>query len=438
MLNNLLFRRVDNSALIVFRICFGLLIFLESVGAIFTGWVRRVLIEPEFTFSFIGFEWLQPLPGAGMYFYYGLMGLLGLFVMLGFRYRISMLAFTLMWTATYLMQKSAYNNHYYLLVLICLFMTIVPAHAYFSVDAKRNPKLRSISMPNWVNVVIILQLFIVYTFASVAKLYPDWLDHTVTRNLMVPRGHFPVVGPLLQEPWLHKALTYGGILFDGLIVPALLWKRTQKWAFALSIVFHLFNSFILHIGIFPYLSLAFCLFFFPAKTIHRLFLKRKPLYTENRIEIPSYQKPFLLIASLYFLVQIALPLRHWFIEGNVLYTEEGHRLAWRMMLRGKAGHTVFYVEDTSTGNRTRVKLEEHLSTKQRRSVTTKPDMMWQFAQRLKQRYQKEGKTVKVFVRSRLSVNSKPYFNFIDPTVDLANTPWNHFEHHPWILSPAEE
>ena len=67
MAERFLFKHIDNSALIVFRILFGLLIFLEAVGAILTGWVRKTLVEPEFTFSFIGFEWLQPLPGNGMY-----------------------------------------------------------------------------------------------------------------------------------------------------------------------------------------------------------------------------------------------------------------------------------------------------------------------------------------------------------------------------------
>src|SRR6056300_1819802 len=107
MLNKWLFKRIDNSALIIFRIIFGLLCFLESVGAIFTGWVKTTLIEPQFTFSFIGFECLQPLPGNGMYVYYTVMGMLGLFVMIGYRYRLSILTFTLMWSATYLMQKSS-------------------------------------------------------------------------------------------------------------------------------------------------------------------------------------------------------------------------------------------------------------------------------------------------------------------------------------------
>ena len=184
MLNKWLFQRVDNSSLIVFRICFGFLITLEAWGAIFTGWIRRTLIEPQFTFNFIGFDFLQPLPGNGMYFYYGLMGLLGVFVMIGYKYKWSISGYTLMWTCVYLMQKSSYNNHYYLLILILIFMLIVPANTYASVDVKLNPKLKQISMPRWVVLFIVFQLWIVYTYASVAKLYPDWLSGEVPAMLM--------------------------------------------------------------------------------------------------------------------------------------------------------------------------------------------------------------------------------------------------------------
>ena len=65
-LNKLLFKQIDNSALIVFRWIFGLLITLEAWGAIFTGWIKRTLIEPQQTFNFIGLDFLQPFPGDDM------------------------------------------------------------------------------------------------------------------------------------------------------------------------------------------------------------------------------------------------------------------------------------------------------------------------------------------------------------------------------------
>lgn len=432
-MSKLLFKHIDNSALIVFRIIFGLLIFLESVGAIATGWIRRTLVEPQFTFSFIGFEWLQPLPGNGMYVYYAVMGVFGLLVMIGFKYRWSMLAFTLMWTATYLMQKTSYNNHYYLLILLSAIMVIQPAHKYLSIDAKLNPSIKSISMPQWCSWVFILQMFIVYTYGSIAKIYPDWLNTSVIELLMKGKAHYALVGDILQEKWMHYFLTYGGILFDGLIIPMLLWKPTRKLAFFASIFFHLFNSFVFQVGIFPYLSLAFALFFFSSKTIHSIFLKKKPYYDAGEVMIPSYKTPFLIVFGIYFIIQIGLPLRHWFFKDNVLWTEEGHRMSWRMMLRTKSGSTTFKVVDAKTNREIPIQMHKFLSKKQLRTVTSKPDVIWQFAQHLKKTFAEQNQEVKVYVHSYVRVNGRELKQFIDPNVDLANVKWEHFKHSDWIL-----
>lgn len=435
-LDKLLFKHIDNSALIVFRILFGLLIFLESVGAIFTGWVKRTLIDPKFTFSFIGFEWLQPLPGPGMYVYYLAMGALSIMVMLGYRYRLAMFTFTLLWTGTYLMQKSAYNNHYYLLILLSAMMIILPANRYRSLDVKRKPSLMQNSMPRWCGLIIIVQLFIVYTYASIAKMYPDWLDLTVARNLMAVRKDYMIIGDVIQKEWFLYFIAYAGILFDLLIVPALLWKPTRKWAFFASIFFHLFNSIIFQIGIFPYLSLAFTLFFFEPEVIQKLFLKKKEFYAKGEVIVPNYKKQLLLLTSLYFIVQIGLPLRHWFIADDVLWTEEGHRMSWRMMLRSKLGSIRYKVVDKKTGNIIPVSLDDYLTPKQKRSASTKPDVIWQFAQKLKKDFGKQGTHISVFVDSRLSVNGKPFKPFIDPDTDLAAQEWEAFNHSDWIL-PSE-
>ena len=160
-MDKILFRHIDNTGLVLRRVVFGLLITIEAFGAIATGWVKRTLIEPEFTFNFIGFDFLQPLPGNGMYFYFALMGVFGLCVMLGYKYRYSMAAYALMWTAVYLMQKTSYNNHYYLMMLLCWIMVFLPVNRWFSLDARQNPTLKSPSMPQWVKITVILQVGIV-------------------------------------------------------------------------------------------------------------------------------------------------------------------------------------------------------------------------------------------------------------------------------------
>lgn len=433
MLNRWLFTRIDNSALIVFRIIFGALLAVEAIGAIFTGWVHRSFIEPDFTFNFIGFNFLQPLPGHGMLWYYAIMGGFGLFVMLGFKYRMSIFMYTVMWAAVYLMQKTSYNNHYYLLMLLCFLMILFPAHRYASVDVRRNPSLKRISMPKWCWLLVVLQLWIVYTYAAIAKLYPDWLDTSLPGLLMSSKKDYWLVGDFLQQEWVHYAIAYFGIFFDLLIIPLLLIKRTRIFAFIGAVFFHLFNSFIFHIGIFPYLSLAFVLFFFPTKTIHRYFLWKKPYYDQKEVVVPNYKKALVIFLSAWFVIQISLPLRHWFFQDNVLWTEEGHRLSWRMMLRSRSGQTEFWVVDKSSRDTTRINKREYLSSKQVRAVSSKPDMMWQFAQHLREEYNKQGKHIEVFVDSKVSVNGRPYKRFIDPGVDLASEKWKHFSHHEWIL-----
>lgn len=433
-MNNFLFKHIDNSGLIVFRIVFGLLCALEAIGAVFTGWIRRTLVEPEFTFSFIGFEWLQPLPGNWMYVYYIVMGLFGLLIMVGYKYRFSMFMFATMWTATYLMQKSSYNNHYYLLFILSYLMVFLPANRYASLDVKLNPSLKRFSMPSWCKWVFVFQLFILYTYASIAKLYPDWLDASVPALLMKNKADYPLIGDILQESWIHYGIAYGGILFDGLIIPLLLFKPTRKYAFFASIFFHLFNSIVFQIGIFPYLSLAFSLFFFEPKTIKEIFLKKKPYYNSNEVIVPKYGNVLVWFFSVYFLIHIALPLRHHFFKDDVLWTEEGHRLSWRMMLRAKSGSTKYRVIDEATNQQIPIKLDDYLTKKQQRGASTKPDIIWQFAQRLKQDFAQKGKSVRVYVRSYVSVNGKPTKQLIDPNVDLAKEEWHHFKHHDWILT----
>lgn len=432
-MDRFLFRHIDNAPLIVFRIIFGLLLFLESWGAIATGWVKRTLVEPQFTFTFIGFEFLQPLPGLGMYFYYIIMGVFGFLVMLGYRYRLSMIAFFLMWSATYLMQKTSYNNHYYLTMLLSFLMIFLPAHTNYSIDAKRIKGLKSNSVPYWTSLVLMLQIGLVYFFGGIAKTYPDWLQAIPAGIFLAPKADFPIIGSLLGTEWFPYFLSYGGLFFDILIVPLLVFKRTRIFGFCLSIFFHLFNAIVFQVGIFPFLSLAFAVFFFAPQVSQRLFLKNKDYYDKSEIKIPGYKKVLLAFFSLYFLIQFLLPLRHWTFKDDVLWTEEGHRLSWRMMLRAKAGSQTFTVVDANTGLSERVNKSSHLTRKQMRSLNTKPDFIWQFAQYLKKYYAQQDKEVQVYVKGVVSVNGKPRQALVNDTIDLANVKWQHFKHSDWLL-----
>jgi hypothetical protein len=250
---------------------------------------------------------------------------------------------------------------------------------------------------------------------------------------MASKKSYPLIGEFLQNDFMPYLVAYGGILYDGLIIPLLLWKRTRKIAFLGSIFFHLFNSIVFQVGIFPYLALAFSLFFFEAENVNRWFLRRKPLYVGNEVTIPSYKPILLGVGIVYFIIQIILPVRQHFIQDDVLWTEEGHRLSWRMMLRAKSGSTTYTIKNHTTNTTSTVNMDDYLTKKQQRLASVKPDVIWQFSQRLKKVYKAKGEDISVYVDCFVSVNGGAYERLIDPKVDIANEKWAYFWHTTWLL-----
>lgn len=428
-MNKILFKNIDGSAIIVFRILFGFLVACESFGTILTGWVKNVFILSNFSFSFIGFEWLQPLPGYGMYYYFSIMGLTGLGIMLGYRYRLNIILFTILWSGVYFMQKSSYNNHYYLLVLISFLMIFIPANQEKSLDTKFGYTQKKHSIPNWIQLLFIIMISIVYVYAAIAKLYPDWLNGTFTRNLLSGTDVSPFFQNLFSKKWFYLFIAYSGIAFDLLIIPFLLYKRTRTVALIATFIFHIFNSITLKIGIFPYFALGFALFFYDPKKIRKIFFKEE-IEIENTFNFYGKKIVYFLVMP-FIILQLLLPLRHHLIEGDVLWTEEGHRLSWRMMLRERSGFIIIKIKDNKTHEEKIYNYHENLTVKQAHQLAVKPDFIWQYCQRIKEEY--KGKDISIYINCRNSINRKAHQVLIDPDYDMAKAEWNFFKHNEWIL-----
>ena len=432
---NKLFEPVDNSPLIIFRIVFGFLLFYHVSTAILSGMVYKNFIEPPFTFTYIGFEFLQPLPGNGMYYYFGLMALLALLIMFGAWYRFAMAGFALLWTLQYLMQKSGYNNHYYLILLLCWLMIFVPANAYGSIDAKRKPLTKTTTCPQWATWIFAAQVAIVYFFAALSKLNAEWFSGKFLSIQFSRLGMHHIYGLLYGQEWFPTFIAYAGFFFDLLIVPLLLWKRTRKAAFFFYCLFHLFNSFSFRIGIFPYLSIALCLFFFDPVQIRNLFFKNRPANMNEYIPVISLFKRKLLLVGLciYLLVQLVVPMRAWFFPGNTFWTEEGYRMSWKMMMRAKSGTVQFKVIDPTSGKQWIVDPKESFTPIHVMWMAISPDIIWQYAQRLKKEFFKKGfPNVKVYAIGSVTLNRSKAIPLADTTVDLAAEKWYPFKHSSWI------
>ncbi|MEO1050867.1 MAG: HTTM domain-containing protein [Bacteroidota bacterium] len=434
-----LFEPVDNAPLILFRICFGFLITAEAWGAILTGWVKANFVDPTVPLQFIDFRWLKPLPSDGMYYYFIIMGIAGVMVMLGLYYRAAMTTYAIMWSVVYLMQKTSYNNHYYLLMLLCMVMIFLPANAYKSLDVRLKPSIKKLTCPRWCIWFFVVQVSIVYIYASIAKIYPDWLRADPISIWFDAKSSYPIIGPVLQFEWVRWGVAYGGIMFDMLIAPAMLWRRTRVYAFWVAVFFHLFNSAVFQIGIFPFLGIALFVFFFEPETIRRIFFKKKPTTSFDGLHLYDTSKPLVYLFAIWFAIQIALPLRHLMFPGNANWTEEGHRLSWHMMLRAKNGYVRFIVKDPSTGEEWKVRPTEFLTKKQARVIAIRPDMCWQFVQFLKQKYQEEGREkVEIYAKGKARLNKRPYQDIYDSNVDLASVEWKKFEHADWIVPLRDE
>lgn len=428
---------IDNSGLVLFRIVFGLLLFLEAFGANLTGWVNEVFVESPFTFTFIGFEFLSILHGEWMPIYYVIMSLAGLMIMLGFKYRLGVLIYFFMWSGVYFAQKAHYNNHYYFTLLLLGILFFLPANGYLSFDKRKNKELTT---PRWTVLFFIVQVGILYFFGGLAKCNSDWVAIQPISIWFDAKSEYTIIGPLLAQEWFKYFIAWGGIFFDLLIAPFLLWNKTRKIAFVTCVLFHLFNSAVFQVGIFPFLGILLCVFFFPQESIRQLFFRKKAVLTDavRLKETKSTNKWFLVLLGVYLLWQIYLPLRHWFYPGNVYWNEEGHRLAWQMMARTKYGTIDFRIVNNQTGDEFADYPSLVLSAEQNRTLPSKPDMIWQYVQFMKTKYNPDGNLdLSIYANGKCSLNGRPLQPFVDPKIDLAKVSWNRFEHKDWIL-PLEE
>lgn len=431
-----LFKSVPNSPLVLFRIIWGALMFAEGVGVMLTGWLDEVYVQPEFLFTFIGFDFLQVFIGKWMYGYFGVMSVLAGFVCVGYRYRISSILYALLWTASYLSHKSHYNNHHYLILLISWVMIFVPAEKDMSFDAKRVG--RSSEMPNWVMIVFIAQLLFVYSYGSIAKMYSDWFSGKALEAIFSYRIEHPLLKQLIAVKGAHYFFSYSGIIFDLIVIPFLIWKRTRFMMFIASLFFHLINAVVFKIGVFPFLALGLDIFFLNALFIDK-YVFRKKEHIQIKTVYPV-NKPMMYLVIVYLIVQMALPLRHWLIPGDVLCTEEGHRMAWRMMLRVKSGSLTYILKNSEGRIIKNINPWDHFTRFQIGGVRTKPDMVWAGAQYLHKKYTEELgiDSLQIYAKGFVNINkNREKYELIDSEVDLSRVKWNTFSHNDWIICSCQ-
>lgn len=413
--------------LAVLRVALGCVLLISTIRFIIKGWINDFFVVPKFSFPFYGFEWVHSLGASGMYTLYAVMAVAALFIMLGLFYRIAIITFFLCFCYAELIDKTYYLNHYYLVSVLTFLLIWVPAHRYFSLDVLRKPSLKVTMVPAWTINIFKLQLGITYFFAGLSKLTYDWLINAMPLKIWLPaKANLPILGPLFNYEWTAYFFSWAGALFDLSIVFLLLNKRTRKIGYLLVIIFHLLTVYLFQIGMFPYIMIAATLIFF---TINNK--EQPPLLLHIQ---PVKQKIIYGILGIYFALQLLLPIRYLLYPDKLLWTEEGYRFSWRVMLMEKGGTTFFHVKNPATGRKFEVNNSEFLTPYQERMMETQPDMILQYAHILSNEYKKQGiPNPEITVESYVTLNGSGSRLYIDSTVNLANEKETIFGHNKWIL-----
>ena len=425
----------DTASLVLVRVVFGLLMFWSTISDFYFGWVTELYAKPQFHFQYEWFQWVKPFPEEVMYIIFGSQAVLSLMIAIGLYYRVSAFLFFLGYTYIFLVERTTYNNHFYLICLLSFMLILAPLHRSWSLDVLRGSVEQTDSHPVLWLWIFRLHMGIVYFYGGLAKLDPDWLSGLATRKLLGEANRGTFLEPLIQYEFTSYFYAWSGMLFDLFIPFLMLWKKTRNLAFVAAFIFHFNNNFVFTIGIFPILALTLTMIYyesgFPRKLVPRQIKKwisreyRKRIKNQDKNITPDnrHVHPVLLIfLGIYFMIQLLVPFRHLAYPGWTTWHEQGHDFAWRMMLRQKTSIGQFIVIHPETGEQRYADAADYLNDVQLKFMGN-PRTMLQFVHHLDQLVKSNaGFDPVITAKYEISLNGREPRELVDPTKDLSEIP----------------
>lgn len=423
----------DVSGLSAFRMLFGFLMAFALLRFGLHGWVQAQWTGPTFHFAYPGLSFVKAGPIEVMHGLFALLVLCAFCIALGIYTRFAAACFAVGFTYVELIDQANYLNHYYLVSLLAVLLSLVPSGRAHSVDVWRRPEVRIDCVPQLCLFVLRAQVLIVYFFAGVAKLNQDWLFHAQPLRIWLSaRSDLPWIGPYLAEAWVAYAASWSAAAFDLLVGPCLLSRKARPWAFATAVVFHVATGLLFQIGIFPWLMTACLTLFFEPDWPRRLFasfrplppgaVSANPLASDLSGPLPQRTAPMrpwlVVLLVVHLLVQVAVPIvqhRH----SDSAWTYRGFNFAWRVMVAEKTGDVTYFVEDRHTGIRRRVRPEAFLTVRQVRALVQDPDLIVDLARHIAHAEARAGRPAAVYADAFASLNGGPTQRLIDPELDLS-------------------
>lgn len=418
---------IDGASLAIFRIVFGIVGVVSMARLVSYGWVRSLYADPEHHLRYPAMAWV-PTPGlVGMYVLVGAISLASFAIALGWHTRVAAGGFFVLFGWLEFIEVSTYLNHYWFMTLAALLLIVAPTDTWLAL----RPTQRRVAA-GWVW-LFRFQVGIVYVFAGLAKLQPDWLQFHVPLRLWLPaRSNLPVFGPLLERATTAMLFSWAGAIFDCTIVALLLWRRTRPLAWVGLVAFHVATWVLFPIGVFPWLMIGASTVFFEPSWPRTLVARWRPVAPVDVFPAQPRGRRAWWAAGVWIALMLAIPARALLIPGESVWTSEGYRFSWNVLLSEKGADLRFRVLELSTGKVTLETAEELFTPLQWKVMSTEPELIRQAAHLIAARHAEVGQKVAVYADAYVSLNGRASAQLIDPTVDLAAEPYRPFG-QPWIL-----
>ncbi|KYM96640.1 Vitamin K-dependent gamma-carboxylase [Cyphomyrmex costatus] len=478
-----LYRPTDPASLGVVRALFGLCMVIDVVE--------------ERGFADIDLKWgdswdchfplihgMKPpsLPWMIMIYMVMWMGAFG--IALGLRFRIACACFVLPYWYIFLLEKTYWNNHTYLYGIVATLFLGTEANKYFALDAS-NAERDGKSVPYWNYFILKFQFFALYFLAGLKKSSREWLEGYAMINLSRHWVFHPFKIFLSTEQIDFLIVHWFGFIFDLSVGFWMLLEKTRILSMVFCTTFHLMNSRLFNIGMFPYVCLAtmplFCHVDWPQKIMSeeknktyfvKSKLEKKPNKDDNDIQLsknsiklnkkgmtnvckknwiaqqsPKVTKKQKFIASLllcHILLQFFLPYSHFISKGYNNWVPGLYGYSWDMMVHSwDTVHVVIKVHDNANNE---VRYLDPVAWVQNDRWMKHGDMVIQYSQCLKnnlirrieelrinhysedkEKWMKLSTNLSVYIDVWCSLNGRFQQRIFNPNIDMLTVDWHPFK-----------
>jgi len=418
-INQFLNEPVDSLWLALYRIALGLCLLWQVWKYFSADLIRNFYVEPTIHFTWLLFDFVRPWPEPWMYFHFTVLGIAASCIAVGFHYRLAAFVFWLGYSWVFLIDQCWYLNHYYLICLLSFLAIFLPANCDLSIDAWRNPRICSRTVPSWTLWLMRFQVAIPYFYGGIAKINADWFAGEPMRTWLAERTDFPVIGQYFTQEWCVMAFCWGGLLLDVFVVPLLLWKRTRVPVMLTAICFHLMNWQLFQIGVFPWMMICLTLLLFiPPSTTARLRVWHRASDGDD-INAAKYRlrRPLAAFLAVYVCWQILMPLRHHLYGTHAAFTREGHQFAWRMKLNERRVDAQFSYVDRQSGDTGTLPLHEWITWHQSRKLHD-ADQLLQLAHHMREKLKEQHIDAEIHADVSVSLNGRDPSPYVSEELDL--------------------